>query len=79
MRSDLYVLLHWAHESSFHPAIFESVSLQAMIETSSVDLRPAFEISIIGCDCDLDFPAYSIVTGQRASRYAHIHKFGPQS
>jgi hypothetical protein len=35
-----------------------------MIETDNADLSVDFEIKFVECDCDLDFPGYSVQTVQ---------------
>jgi hypothetical protein len=53
----------WAKGSSLRQVAFESaLSLRIMIETSKIDLSNDFDIKFVECDCELNFPGYSVET-----------------
>jgi hypothetical protein len=67
----------WALMSSLRLVTFESASsLRAMIETDSVDLSGHFDIDIVVCDCELNFPGSSVVIGPGLDHYAYLVKRG---
>jgi hypothetical protein len=57
----------WAKGSALNRVIFESASsLRIMIETGKADLRGAFKIEILNCDCELSFPGLILDTAPHA-------------
>jgi hypothetical protein len=61
--------------SSLRHVTFESASsLRAMIETDKVDLRGHFDIDVVDCDCELDFPGSSVVIGPGIDHYVYLIK-----
>jgi hypothetical protein len=63
----------WALGSLLVRVIFESaLSLRVMIERGKVDLQQEFEIQFVECDCQLDFPGYSLETVRGTHDVFHI-------
>jgi hypothetical protein len=49
-----------------------ALSIRIMLETDNIDLSEGFEIKLVECDCELDFPGYSVQNVHGANGQAHL-------
>jgi hypothetical protein len=70
----------WSRKSSLRSVIFQSAgSLRTMIEKDNVDLSGKWELNVAACDCELDFPGYSVDSAPGIRNSIHLLKIHSQT